>query len=202
MPATIGRRAAVLAATAILVTACTGGAETTTGHTPLRPFNDMDVAFAQHIVAVDEPALAVATMALSHAHDPAVRRLAGEIVTEQAGDVETLADWLHTWLRPAATASPDPLPRLSTTAPQPPTPVATADVDPTQIRLLRGPDFDQAFLAMMLAHHQRTIDIAEAVRADGMNPQVKEVAEALHASRTARLSRLRSLLAAPTPTPD
>lgn len=201
MPAGVGRLAGALIVAVILLAGCTGEAETAVQPTPLRPFNDTDVAFAQHIIAADESALALATIALSRAHDPAVRRLAGEILTEQADDVEILAGWLRTWQRPVPTGSPAPLPRPSATQ-RSATSAVTPGPDPAQVRQLQGPDFDRAFLRMMLANHQWTVEVAGVAQLDGMNPQVRELADELHASRTARIPQLRSLLGPPTPTPS
>ena len=56
-----------------------------------------------------------------------------------------------------------------------------------------NPDVD--FLAMMIAHHQGAVDMAETELADGENPEARELAQAIIDAQEAEIAEMQELLA-------
>lgn len=60
---------------------------------------------------------------------------------------------------------------------------------------LKGSEFDAAFLQNMIFHHEGAIEMAEEVLADGSDPEVQEMAQAIIASQRAEIQEMNELLA-------
>ena len=54
-------------------------------------------------------------------------------------------------------------------------------------------DVDHDFVAMMTAHHQGAIDMAQTVIDDGADPDVRTLAEAIIAAQSAEITEMQNL---------
>lgn len=55
-----------------------------------------------------------------------------------------------------------------------------------------GDEFDQAFLAEMIVHHEGAIDMAEAARAQAGHTEIKELSEAIITAQTAEITQMKA----------
>jgi uncharacterized protein (DUF305 family) len=62
------------------------------------------------------------------------------------------------------------------------------------VRALTGAEFDQAWVASMIAHHEGAIDMARTVLSDGQDKDIAKLAEEIMAGQSAEISTLRTLL--------
>ena len=61
-----------------------------------------------------------------------------------------------------------------------------------ELAAARGPAFDQLFVALMIAHHEGAIAMAEQVGGAGTDITVGEIAQDVVGTQTAEIDRLRA----------
>lgn len=210
---TISRTASALALAAILAgcgsgstgsgaaagapssTASASDQAVTTSNAGIQRFNDADVEFAQNMIPHHEQAITMADLALDPkaGASPAVVDLARQIKAAQAPEVATMTAWLGLWGRPTTTG------------------MAGHDMDSmaghgaagmmstesmNRLRGLNGRAFDQAWLQMMIEHHQGAITMSEAVRTAGANPAVATLAGQIITAQQGEIATMNGLLSA------
>jgi uncharacterized protein (DUF305 family) len=197
-----------------LVAGCTGGHASSvgTGQSAGQMSNDADVAFAQQMIMHHRQAVAMAQVAQTRAEDPRVRRLAAQIVAEQAPQIKTMTGWLHAWGKPVPTAMPGTaMPTAPTStrhmpAMPPHTPMMSPHMstmtprpDPSHLRGMYGARFDRMFLQMMIAHHENAVAVATTELSSGVNTSAKQLAQNIQATQSAQISQMRQILATSSP---
>lgn len=150
-------------------------------------FNDADVMFAQMMVPHHEQAVEMADIALDPAvgAGTAVTGLATQIKAAQDPEIAQMKGLLGQWGRPL---SPDDGMDHGS--------MMSGMLSPEQLDSLstqRGPAFDAAWAAAMIAHHEGAIDMANDVLKDGTHPDVRELAGAIVTAQTAEIETLRPL---------
>ena len=151
-------------------------------------FNDADVSFAQNMIPHHEQAVEMADMAL----DPTVgasaevRALATRIKDAQDPEIELMRGWLAAWGKPemADMAGHD----MSSMDGM----MSAEDMD--SLGQLTGAEFDAAWLTMMIEHHKGAIEMADAVKANGTNPDVASLADQIIAAQNAEIDEMTTLL--------
>lgn len=201
---------AAMAAVSVLA-ACQG--QQGASPTPSGAFNDTDVTFTQQMIVHHQQAVMMAEMAQTYAQDPQVKQLAQQIEADQEPQIETMTQWLQAWGQPTPGVTsgmphmPSMTPRPSMRPHMPMTPrpsmsphmPMTPMPDMSQMMGMHGPQFDQIFLTMMIAHHEGAVEMAQAELASGANPQAKELANSIVTSQTAQINEMRQMLASPSP---
>jgi uncharacterized protein (DUF305 family) len=66
--------------------------------------------------------------------------------------------------------------------------------DIADLSALRGADFDRAWMAGMIAHHEGAIEMAEDVVRGGKNAAVKTLANSITAAQDAEITEMKKLL--------
>lgn len=148
-------------------------------------FNDADVAFAEAMVPHHAEAIAMVTLTQGRDLDPAVRRLAEAVREEQAPEVETMVDWLTAWDQEVPETSLDH---------------ANADHhgegtdDLADLAAAPDAEFQQRWLAMMVEHHEATLDMARAEQESGENADAVALARSIAVSQQAQVEQMAALL--------
>ena len=150
-------------------------------------FDDDDVMFAQMMIPHHEQALEMSDIAL----DPAVgageevRNLATRIKAAQDPEIEQMTDLLGRWGRPnQPDSSMDHSSMMSG--------MLTAD-ELSALGVLRGTEFDRAWLQAMVAHHEGAIDMARDVLEAGVNSDIRSLAEAIVAGQQSEIDEMKGL---------
>ncbi|WP_406374886.1 DUF305 domain-containing protein [Streptomyces sp. NBC_00647] len=184
-----GTALAVVAVGALLLAACgsdgddagmnhTGGtssAKATSGAAGSGGFNDADVMFAQAMIPHHRQALEMAELADGRASDAEIKDLAGAIEKAQDPEITTMTGWLKSWGRPTTAGS-------------------MAGMDMTELKAMKGREFDTMFARMMIDHHNGAITMAKTERSDGKNTGTKKLADDIVTGQSAEVRRLRSIL--------
>jgi uncharacterized protein (DUF305 family) len=124
-------------------------------------------------------AIAMATMATTHATAPEVRELADNIKQAQQPEIDQMTGWLQTWGAEVPSINPN-----GTGGSMP------GMMSPEQMNHMsqaRGAQFDRLFLDMMIQHHEGAIEMAQAELNDGENSEATQLAQKrINKQRSAR----------------
>jgi uncharacterized protein (DUF305 family) len=147
-----------------------------------------DVMFAQMMIPHHEQALELADLALNPAAgaSEAVRELAKQIKSAQDPEIAFMKNWLAEKNEPLiADEGVDHSSMMSGM-------LTLEDLD--SFRTLTGAEFDQAWIAGVIAHHEGAIDMAETVQRDGSDEEIAKLAAAIVAGQSAEIATLKALL--------
>ena len=182
-------------ATAALLTGCGGASVSDVANDvadqaadSIADFNAADVIFAQMMIPHHEQAIEMSDIAL----DPTigasdvVRDLATRIKGAQDPEIATMQGFLTSW-KMSLTMDPnmDHGDMMSGM-------LSAQDI--ADLSALRGADFDRAWMAGMIAHHEGAIEMAEDVVRGGKNAAVKTLANSITAAQDAEITEMKKLL--------
>lgn len=158
-----------------------GGAMTDAGS-----MMDADVMFAQMMIPHHEQALVMSDLALDPARDasPEVVALAERIRAAQAPEIAQMQAWLDAQ---DAGMGGDHSGHGGMEG-------MLSDEQIEALGAAEGADFDRLFLEGMIAHHAGAVAMAEDVRADGDDPEITALADAIFAAQEQEIAEMRALL--------
>lgn len=182
----------VLAAAGVLLVLLPRGSSTPSDTSPEAGFaRDMQVHHAQ--------AVQMAFTMRDKATDPVLRAITFDIITTQQQQSGQMAAWLQAWHLPptgsqrpmawmaghhsdGASAAPDVMPGMATGA------------QLKQLKDATGRDAARLFLQLMIAHHDGGIEMADAVLASTLRPEVRQLASAIATSQRAEVEQMTDML--------
>jgi uncharacterized protein (DUF305 family) len=152
--------------------------------------NDADVVFAQSMIPHHRQAVEMAEIALDPAAEasPPVIELATRIQQAQDPEIELMTGWLATWGEPIEMDEAVGHEMSSMDG-------MMSDADMDALRNARGPDFDEMWMEMMIAHHQGAISMAETVVSEGIDSDVLALAGQIIVAQQAEIHEMEALLA-------
>lgn len=164
-------------------------AAATTGSTAAAALNDADIAFAQGMIAHHEQAIEMAEIALDPevGAGPDVIDLATRIKGAQDPEVDLMTGWLTAAGKPVAMDTSEGHDMSTMDG------MMTAEQMDT-MAAMTGPDFDQMWLEMMIAHHEGAVSQSEAVKAEGANAEVRTLADQVITAQQAEIAEMQTLL--------
>lgn len=192
--------AAASLALGVVLSACSNGAETTSGDQPTtasgsaaatsQEHNDADTEFAQMMILHHQGAIEMATMAEGRAQSDEVQQLASDIQFAQQPEIDLMTSWLETWGEEPP-SSEDDMGGMDHSSGH----TGMADDDQMQQLQDAGADFDRMFLEMMIEHHQGAITMSEQEQANGLNEDAVELAGTIIGDQTEEIDKMQQLLA-------
>ncbi|MDX8029253.1 DUF305 domain-containing protein [Lentzea sp. BCCO 10_0856] len=158
---------------------------------PVRPDtvlrgDPLDVMFLQMMVPHHEQGVAMVALAGDRAQDSDLKMLAAAIASTQATEADTMKGWLSSWGEPL-TAPPDSHAGHGGMRRSDPEEVA-------RLAALRGAEFDQRLLNVMIAHQDDAVQMARWEAGGGAHEEVKELAGRIGKSRTAQIGMMKKFL--------
>lgn len=149
--------------------------------------NDADVMFAQMMIPHHEQAIELADLALNPAAgaSEAIKQLAAQIKANQDPEIAFMTTWLDT--RNESLMADDGVDHSSMMSGM----LSLEDLD--ALRRLTGTEFDRAWIAAMIAHHEGAVQMAETVQRDGDDEEIATLAADIIAAQTAEIELLRGL---------
>lgn len=202
------RAAAALATTAVLaggIAACSdgddadghsehsGSSQSSSGDEAVEStgdFNDADVTFAQQMIPHHEQATEMAGLAEGRTQNPDVLALAEQIAAAQGPEIETMQGWLEDWGAEGVDHT-----AMDHGGGMGGMDGMMSEEDMAALEAASGAEFDEAFLTMMIEHHQGAVEMARAEEQDGQNPDAVALASQIVADQTAEISTMQELLA-------
>jgi uncharacterized protein (DUF305 family) len=155
---------------------------------PVAPFNATDVMFLQMMLTYQGQALKIVPLGAKRATREDVRTLAAAVEVTQADEAITMAGWLTSWKQPLV-ADPD----QSLHADHGGLRDTSAD-ELAALEGMTGADFDRRFLNLLIGHQHNSIEVARMETAKGVNPEARDLARRVDASRTAQIQQMLGML--------
>lgn len=166
----------------LLVAACAGGTKRSDAQ-----HNDADIAFARDMIAHHEQAIEMAELVDDADASTEVTALAEQIAAAQGPEIERMNDWLDDWDAGEMSGSMDGSGHDSMPGMMSPADMETLDQ-------AAGAAFDQAWLTMMIAHHEGAVEMAAVEGERGENPGAIALAENIISSQTDEITTMKELL--------
>lgn len=192
--------AAASLALGVVLSACSNGAETTSGEQPStstsdaaatsQEHNDADTEFAQMMILHHQGAIEMAAMAEGRAQSEEVQQLSSDIQFAQQPEIDPMTSWLETWGEEPS-SSDDDMGGMDHSSGH------TGMADDAQMQQLQdaGADFDRMFLEMMIEHHQGAITMSEQEQANGLNKDALALAGTIIGDQTEEIAKMKQMLA-------
>jgi len=156
-------------------------------------FTEADVRFMQGMIAHHAQAIYMSRLAEAHGANPRLQRFALKIDQSQTTEIEQMQGWL----RAHGQFAPDTSSYHTVMMPGMLTPEQIAQLDGAT-----GPDFDRAFLVLMIQHHEGALmmvkDLFATPRA-GQDVDVSVFANDVVAVQTAEIGLMRQMIASLPP---
>jgi uncharacterized protein (DUF305 family) len=170
---------------AVLLAAC-GPADSAGGSgTEPSAADAADTAFAQQMIVHHDGAIAMAELADGRTDRPEVLELADAIIQTQSAETAELDGMLA-----RMGAGRAPIGHGEHGMDHDDMGMAT-EAQLTRLEDARGPEFDRLFLEAMITHHQGAIGMARTVLAEGRDPELAEVADAVISAQQAEIEQMR-----------
>jgi uncharacterized protein (DUF305 family) len=150
-----------------------------------RDLNMSDVMFVQMMIPHHEQAVEMAALAPAAGASPEVQDLASAIAAAQGPEIAQMEAMLDRW---------DVQPMMDHSGHQMAGMVSDADME--ALADATGAEFDRLFLQAMIAHHQGAIDMTVDPLANGEDPELRTLLEAIVTTQTAEIAEMEQLLAA------
>ena len=155
--------------------------------------NKADIQFAAMMIPHHAQAIAMADLALKQATTPTVKALAPRIKAAQGPEIARMSGWLIGWGEPVPnTTGESDMSGMSGMGEQTGGMMSAGQM--TDLGAATGPAFDRMFLEMMIEHHQGAVAMAKDELAQGTNPEVKKLAQAVIDGQSAEIAEMRSSL--------
>ncbi|WP_281427093.1 DUF305 domain-containing protein [Nonomuraea ceibae] len=140
--------------------------------------------FVQMMVQHHRQGIEIAEVGAARAKTPELKTLASAIALTQQDEVEMMLRWLHAWSQPLTAAS-DSHDHHG----------GMPETDRKQIAdLKKSKSFERDFLNLLIAHQDDAVQMAGAETAGGANPEVKQWATRVEASRKEQIQQMLALL--------
>ncbi|WP_207843231.1 DUF305 domain-containing protein [Williamsia soli] len=156
-------------------------------------FNAADVTFATNMYPHHAQAVDMARLVSGRSTNPEIISLAGAIETAQGPEMDQLARWLQAWGQPAPTSSATGDMGDMGGMDHSDMSGMMSDQDMADLKSTTGPEFDQAWLTMMIDHHMGAVEMARTEVATGSNAEAKVMAQNIITSQEAEIATMRAL---------
>jgi uncharacterized protein (DUF305 family) len=147
--------------------------------------NSADVMFAQMMIPHHEQAVVMSdAMLAKQGLSAEVVALATQIKNAQQPEIDQMRGWLKAW---GASEQGDHHGHTGMDG-------MLSDQELDALKSAQGTDAEKLFLTGMIRHHEGAVAMAEQVRADGTDPQVKKLADAIITGQRAEIDQMKKLL--------
>jgi uncharacterized protein (DUF305 family) len=196
------RAFAAAATTTLVLAACGQGTDDTTTDDPTAAeapsesgteedteANEADVAFVQQMIPHHEGAIEMAELVHERTERTELRELADGIVEVQDAEITQLEGMLERFGADRMMMGDEDGQAMDHDAMG-----MMTETEMAELQEAEGEEFDRRFIELMIDHHQGAIDMSERVLAEGSDPEVAGLAEAIIAAQEAEIDQMRGWL--------
>lgn len=162
-------------------------------------FNDADVSFATDMIGHHAQALLMVDMSMERSLDPEVAALIEGIRSAQAPEIETMVGWLNDWDKPIPEtardhvyAGQDGMGGMDMSGDEMPGMMSSDELD--ELEAASDVAFRDMWLAMMIAHHEGAIEMAQIEQADGIYPPAIDLAKSIVKAQQLEITEMEQML--------
>lgn len=164
------------------------------GREPAWPFDDersreASRTFLRKMVSHHRVGVILATLAADHGVTPEIRMLGRLMVAQHEAELQVMRQWWRSWFGGAVPKLDDEEYASMAGMPHP------AALE--ELRLKRGDDFEQGFLALMIPHHQGAVLMSDDAIAHARDPRVALLADSIRHVQQAQIERMMAQSLAP-----
>ena len=142
---------------------------------------NIDKRFIEEMIPHHESAIAMAKIAQQKSTKPEIKNLANDIIASQSAEISTMSKWYKDWYgSEVPKQSGDTMNGSSMMNSQ-------ADMG----NLNSATDFDKAFLAQMIPHHQMAVMMANMLEQGTNRPEMKKLARDITAAQTKEIQQMK-----------
>ncbi|WP_182481573.1 DUF305 domain-containing protein [Nocardioides immobilis] len=163
-------------------------------------YNDADASFASDLVQHHALSLTLVDLTRGRNVSPGLTAIADEILAAQGPEIQSLTTWLTDWDQPApetirdhANAHADERGEV-VEVPGDDLPGMPDHAELEALEELDGPEFEQRWLELMVAHHEGAIEIAEEESDAGRFSPALDLARAVVTTQQDQVEQMKSLL--------
>lgn len=138
---------------------------------------DFEVAYMQMMRSHHLAAVEMAQLVATRATHPELKALALTIIADQRQEIAQLEGWLKAWY-----GIDKPMDK----------PMAGMDTMMRALMAMSGADFEQAWLMMMVHHHQGAIDMSALADRRTTHPELLTFAQRVIAAQTTEIKQMRA----------
>jgi len=139
--------------------------------------------FTQMMISHHQQAVEMAGLAATRASDSEVKSLAEQIKAAQEPEITKMRGWLKAWKAPEASGM-----SMGHGSGM------MSDADMAELKAAKGTAFDKKFAEMMIDHHKGAIEMAEDVRKNGANANVRILAGNVIKTQSAEVKQLQKIV--------
>lgn len=156
--------------------------------------NEADLTFVHEMIGHHEQAVSMADMALAAGSGarPEITALAGRIKAAQQPEIDLMRGWLEAW----GEAHDESSDSASSMEGMDHSSGMMTDEEMAALTSATGSEFDQQWLTLMIKHHRGAVSSALIVQQDGVNPDVRTLADGVVTAQNAEIEELTTLLGA------
>lgn len=144
--------------------------------------DNMDSSFIEQMIPHHESAIAMAELAQQKSKHEEVKTLANNIITSQSAEIDTMKEWYKDWYGtdvPAVTTDNMWGGMMM-------------DSQASATSLETAADFDEAFLAQMIEHHQMAVMMANMLDTATNRSEMKKLAEGIISAQTKEINDMET----------
>lgn len=147
--------------------------------------SDPDMAFARGMIPHHQGAIEMAKIQLQYGKDPAMLRLAQNVIRGQEPEIRQMQQWLSVRAQTAIQTKS----QVTVSHAE-----HSSDWQRAMMEGITDPDPDAAFARGMIPHHQGAIEMAQRERQQGKDPAMLHLAEAVLAAQQPEIDWMRQWL--------
>lgn len=148
-------------------------------HSSQGSLSHSDVMFVEGMVAHHEQALEMAQIVLHGSDNVAVQRLANKIIDAQSNEISMLESWVNNSGMQGMSMGDMGM-------------VSESDVQ--ALKGLKGVVLDDAFLRLMIAHHEGAVSMCEDVLKSSQSGKIREYAQSVVDGQGAEIEYMKGLI--------
>lgn len=143
---------------------------------------DMDLMFIDSMIPHHQSAIGMAEVALEEAEHQEIKDLAQAIISAQQAEIDQMMAWREQWFPGAAQSGG--MPGMGG--------MTGMEMTDEEMRMLREADpFDEAFIDMMISHHESAIAMAQEILKTTQRPELQQLANDIISAQQAEIEQMQ-----------
>jgi len=138
---------------------------------------EFEIAFLDAMIPHHQSAIEMATIALERAQDPETKSAAQAIIAAQEAEIAQMTGWLNEWYGRTPSGDEHGMAMPNETE---------------SLRTIPSDEFDSAFYAAMIPHHESAIAMAELVAERTQRPELTTLATAIITTQQAEIAQFQT----------